>query len=56
LQERLPERGGHHRLLALGHVGQRAPDPMHDPNAIRVVRLVISVPYAEAGLSTKRRL
>jgi hypothetical protein len=28
---------------------------VHDPNAIRVVRLVISVPYAEAGLSTKRR-
>jgi hypothetical protein len=28
---------------------------MHDPNAIRVVRLVISVPYAEAGFSTKRR-
>jgi hypothetical protein len=28
---------------------------MHDPNAIRVVRLVMSVPFPEAGLSAKRR-
>jgi hypothetical protein len=28
---------------------------VHDPNAIRVVRLALSVPFAEAGLSTKRR-
>jgi hypothetical protein len=28
---------------------------MHDPNAIRVVRVVVSMPFAEAGLSTKRR-
>jgi hypothetical protein len=28
---------------------------VHDPNAIRDVRLVLSVPFAEAGLSAKRR-
>ena len=28
---------------------------VHDPNTIRVVRLVVSLPFAEAGLSTKRR-
>ena len=39
--------------LLLAHLAVRG--LMHDPNAIRVVRLVISVPYAEAGLSTKRR-
>ena len=36
-------------------VGEEGVDVVHDPNAIRVVRLVISVPYAEAGFSTKRR-
>jgi hypothetical protein len=39
----------------LRRVGQQIPMLVHDPNAIRVVRLVISVPFAEAGLSTKRR-
>jgi hypothetical protein len=36
-------------------MGEEVPVLVHDPNAIRVVRLVISVPFAEAGLSTKRR-
>jgi hypothetical protein len=28
---------------------------LHGPNAIRLVRLVVSLPFAEASLSTKRR-
>jgi hypothetical protein len=28
---------------------------VHDPNAIDVLRLVISVPFAGAGLATKRQ-
>jgi hypothetical protein len=36
-------------------VGKEIPVLVHDPNAIRVVRLVVSLPFAEAGLSTKRR-
>jgi hypothetical protein len=36
-------------------VGQEISMPVHDPNAIGVVRLVVSVPFAEAGLSARRR-
>jgi hypothetical protein len=28
---------------------------MHDPNAIGAVRFAVSVPFAGAGLSTRRR-
>ena len=47
--------GGDDAPLGLARVGERVAAEMHDPNAIRVVRLVISVPFAGAGLSTKRR-
>jgi hypothetical protein len=42
-------------MQPLRRVGQEIPMLVHDPNAIRVVRLVVSLPFAEAGLSTKRR-
>src|SRR5438874_880718 len=38
LDERLPERGRSHALLALGHVGQGVPHPVHDPNTIDALR------------------
>jgi hypothetical protein len=31
------------------------PQQMHDPNAIGVVRFAVAIPFAEAGLSTRRR-
>jgi hypothetical protein len=48
-----PSRG--HGLLGAADMGQGIPHPMHDPNAIDVLRLVISVPFAGAGPATKRQ-
>jgi hypothetical protein len=55
LEEGLTERGRGHRLLALRHVGQGIAGEMHDPNAIGVVRFAMPIPFAGAGLSTRRR-
>jgi hypothetical protein len=36
-------------------MGQRVAGKMHDPNAIDVLRLVMSLPFAGAGPATKRQ-
>jgi hypothetical protein len=51
----LAQRGRGHGLLRLADMGQRVPHPMHDPNAIDVLRLVMSLPLAGAGPATKRQ-
>jgi hypothetical protein len=54
--------GQRQRLQARGEDGVARLDgeaavaqPMHDPNAIGVVRFAVPVPFAGAGLSTRRR-
>jgi hypothetical protein len=42
-------------MQPLWRVSEEIPVLMHGPNAIRFVRLVVSLPFSEAGLSTKRR-
>ena len=55
LQEGLTERRGDHGLLALGHVGERVPHPMHDANTIDAIRFGASMPFAGAGPVVRRR-
>jgi hypothetical protein len=55
LQERLAQRGRDHRLLALGHVGERVPHPVHDPNAIDAVRFSVSVAFVWPAMAKPRR-
>ena len=54
LQEGLAQRRRHHRVLALGNVGQGASQPMHDPNTIDAVRVTVCLPFAGAGPAQRR--
>jgi len=47
--------GGDDAALGLPGVGGGVAHEMHDPNAIDVLRLVISVPFSGAGPATKRQ-
>jgi hypothetical protein len=55
LQERLAQRRGDHRLLALAHVRQGAPHPVHDPNAIDALRFSTALAFVWPAIAKPRQ-